>query len=215
VTLSPHVWQNGPEINLPISRAQRTFGPGRLQRIYCYTWRRCNRLLDRHQVFTSEEIYLYSCWTTKESATIVIDQAILDAINHYPFSSIWELARLTCIPTTTIHRHLTQSLGFVVKHIHWIPDTPHGYSKNGVCHSLNWTVAPASIHRRPRLAVHYHPWRVIVLSFDRPWADLASRRKTMPWKTEAYHPRPKNNGDHCMKSTGISFTRCASKRQHI
>jgi hypothetical protein len=38
-----------------------------------------------------------------EPATIVIDQAILDALEHYPFSSIRELARLTCIPTTTVH----------------------------------------------------------------------------------------------------------------
>jgi hypothetical protein len=59
----------------------------------------------------------------QESATIVIDQVILDILEHYPFSSIWELARLTCIPTTTVHRHLTQSLGFVVKHLRWVPPT--------------------------------------------------------------------------------------------
>jgi hypothetical protein len=35
--------------------------------------------------------------------TIVIDQAILDALEHYPFSSIQELARPTCISTTTVH----------------------------------------------------------------------------------------------------------------
>jgi DNA-binding IclR family transcriptional regulator len=39
---------------------------------------------------------------------IVIDQAILDAIEQYLFSSIQELVRLTCIPTTTVHRQLTQ-----------------------------------------------------------------------------------------------------------
>jgi 16S rRNA C1402 N4-methylase RsmH len=47
----------------------------------------------------------------EESATSRIDQAILDGLEQYPFSSIQELARFTCIPTTTVHRYLTQSLG--------------------------------------------------------------------------------------------------------
>jgi hypothetical protein len=59
----------------------------------------------------------------EESATIVIDQVILDVLGHYPFFSIRELARLTYIPTTTVHRHLTPSLGFVVKHLRWVPHT--------------------------------------------------------------------------------------------
>jgi hypothetical protein len=37
--------------------------------------------------------------------------------------SIRQLARFTCIPTTTVHRHLTQSLGFMVKHLRWVPHT--------------------------------------------------------------------------------------------
>jgi hypothetical protein len=39
--------------------------------------------------------------------------------------------------------------------------------------------------------------------------------KNKPWKTETYHPRPKDDGDHYMESTWISFIRCASKKQHI
>jgi hypothetical protein len=42
----------------------------------------------------------------EEPATIVIDQEILDVLERYPFSSIRELTRLTCIPTTTIHQRL-------------------------------------------------------------------------------------------------------------
>jgi DNA-binding IclR family transcriptional regulator len=34
-----------------------------------------------------------------------MNQAILDALGHYPFSSIQELARFTCIPITAVHRH--------------------------------------------------------------------------------------------------------------
>jgi hypothetical protein len=59
----------------------------------------------------------------EEPATIFINQAILDALEHYPFSSIRELICFTCIPITTVHRHLTQSFGFVVKHLRWVPHT--------------------------------------------------------------------------------------------
>jgi DNA-binding IclR family transcriptional regulator len=54
---------------------------------------------------------------------IVINQAILDALEQYPFSSIQELARFICIPTKTVHRCVTQSLGFMVKHLRWVPHT--------------------------------------------------------------------------------------------
>jgi hypothetical protein len=39
----------------------------------------------------------------EEVATIVINQAILDTFEQYPFSSIRELARFACIPTITVH----------------------------------------------------------------------------------------------------------------
>jgi hypothetical protein len=41
----------------------------------------------------------------EEPATIVIEQANLDTPARYSFSSIRELARLTCIETTMLHRH--------------------------------------------------------------------------------------------------------------
>jgi hypothetical protein len=59
----------------------------------------------------------------EEPATIVIDQAILDALEQCSVSSLLGLARFTCIPTTTLHRHMTQSLGVVVKHLRWVPHT--------------------------------------------------------------------------------------------
>jgi hypothetical protein len=61
--------------------------------------------------------------TPQEPATIVIDQAILDALEQYPVPSIRELARVACIPTTAVHGHLTHSFGFVVKHLRWLPHT--------------------------------------------------------------------------------------------
>jgi hypothetical protein len=53
----------------------------------------------------------------------MIDDAILDALDKQPFSSVRELAKLACIPTPTVYRHLTRSLGFVVKHLRSVPHT--------------------------------------------------------------------------------------------
>jgi hypothetical protein len=45
------------------------------------------------------------------------DQAILAALEHSPFASVWQLSRLTHLPSTTVYRRLTQSLGFVARHL--------------------------------------------------------------------------------------------------
>jgi hypothetical protein len=54
---------------------------------------------------------------------IVIDNAILHAVDKQPFSSVKELTKRICIPTNTVYRHLTISLGFVVKHLRGVPHT--------------------------------------------------------------------------------------------
>jgi hypothetical protein len=54
-----------------------------------------------------------------ESSTV--DDAILAALADYPFSSIRELSRRTCLPRPTVHRHLTHSLRFIIRHLRWIP----------------------------------------------------------------------------------------------
>jgi hypothetical protein len=35
--------------------------------------------------------------------------------------SVRELAKSTCIPSITVWRRLDESLGFVIKHLHWVP----------------------------------------------------------------------------------------------
>jgi hypothetical protein len=106
MTLSLHVRQNGPEINPPVSRAQKTFDPVRLQRITAvlgadaFAYSTVIKYLPQRQ-FTS--ILVGPRGTSDDR----IDQAIFDVLEHFPFSSIQELARLTCIPTSTVHRHFT------------------------------------------------------------------------------------------------------------
>jgi hypothetical protein len=48
------------------------------------------------------------------------DQAILLALAEWPFASVRELSRLTHLPRTTIHRRLTKSLEFRVRHLGWV-----------------------------------------------------------------------------------------------
>jgi hypothetical protein len=52
-----------------------------------------------------------------------VDEAILTALAEFPFlfSSIRELSRRICLPRSTVHRHLTQSLRFTVRHLRWFP----------------------------------------------------------------------------------------------
>jgi hypothetical protein len=49
------------------------------------------------------------------------DQVILAGLEDSPFASVRQLSRLTYLPSTTVYRHLTQSLGFVVRHLRWLP----------------------------------------------------------------------------------------------
>jgi RNAse (barnase) inhibitor barstar len=48
------------------------------------------------------------------------DQAIMFALDEDTFASIWQLSRLTQIPSTTVYRHLMQSLAFTTRHFRWV-----------------------------------------------------------------------------------------------
>jgi hypothetical protein len=54
-----------------------------------------------------------------------VDEAALTALAEFPFSSLRELSRRICLPRSTVHphphRHLTQSLRFMVRHLRWFP----------------------------------------------------------------------------------------------
>jgi hypothetical protein len=45
------------------------------------------------------------------------DQDILTALEDNPFASVRQPSRLTHFPSTTVYHHLTQSLGFVARHL--------------------------------------------------------------------------------------------------
>jgi hypothetical protein len=106
-----------------------------------------------------------------EPPTIAIDQAILDAFEHHPFSSIRELALLSCIPTAIVHRHSTQSLGFVVKHIRWVPHTFTPPQKTEPAALL------VELLRQLR-SIEHHGWQFII-TLDESWFSLSIFLQTM------------------------------------
>jgi hypothetical protein len=50
-----------------------------------------------------------------------VDEVMLTALAEFPFSSVHELSRKICLQRSTVHRHLTQSLRFTVRHLRWVP----------------------------------------------------------------------------------------------
>jgi hypothetical protein len=62
------------------------------------------------------------------------DQAILAALEDGQFASVRQLSRLAHLLSTSVHPSLTQSLGFVARHLRWIPhalsDAPKGERVN-------------------------------------------------------------------------------------
>jgi hypothetical protein len=55
-----------------------------------------------------------------------VDEAILTVLAEFPFpfSSVREFSRRICLPRSTVHphRHLVQSLRFMVRHLRWVLD---------------------------------------------------------------------------------------------
>jgi hypothetical protein len=49
------------------------------------------------------------------------DTAIVLALDEQPFASVQQLARLTHLSRMMVHRRLTESLGFRVRHFRWVP----------------------------------------------------------------------------------------------
>jgi hypothetical protein len=76
--VSHRVRSNETPINLPVSRAQRTFCPSRRRKTYYRTWSGGNRRLDREQVSPPAAIPRDSRWSPEALPTTVSDSAILD-----------------------------------------------------------------------------------------------------------------------------------------
>jgi hypothetical protein len=85
----------------------------------------------------------------------VVNNAIFDAIEKQQFSSFRELAQLTCISRSTIHLHLTQSLGYVMKHLKWFP---HSLYETQKIQRVNLSIELLDELR----SIKHHGWKYII-----------------------------------------------------
>jgi transposase len=96
----------------------------------------------------------------------LIDQAITLALNDEPFASIRQIARKTLLPRSTIYRHLTNSMGFVVKHLRWVP---HNLSDDQKQMRISKSIDLLHLLN----SMKHHSWRNIV-TLDESWFYLAT-----------------------------------------
>jgi hypothetical protein len=84
------------------------------------------------------------------------DQAILAALEDGPFVSVPQLSRLTDLPSTTVCRRLTQSLGFVAHRFQWVPHAMYDAQKG------------------ERVNLSRRPLRMLEVQCDRAWHDIVT-----------------------------------------
>jgi hypothetical protein len=94
------------------------------------------------------------------------DQAILAALEDSPFASVWQLSRLTHLPSTTVYRRLTQSLGFVTRHYRWVPHTLSDAQKGERVNMSRRLLRMLEVQRD-------RAWHIIV-TFDKSWFYLST-----------------------------------------
>jgi hypothetical protein len=58
--------------------------------------------------------------SSKDDGLDEMNEVILFALSDEPFSSVWQIARMICVPTNIVYRRLVDSLHFTVKHLHCV-----------------------------------------------------------------------------------------------
>jgi hypothetical protein len=84
------------------------------------------------------------------------DPAILSVLEDSPFAWVRQLSRLTHLPSTTVYRCLTQSLGFVARHLRW------------VLHALS------DVQKGERVYLSQRLLRMLEIQRDRAWYDIVT-----------------------------------------
>jgi hypothetical protein len=98
----------------------------------------------------------------------VIDNAILQALNQNPFASVRELAKSICISHATVWRRLTESLGFVVKHLYWPRYPPDRCAMTNLNRLVKRITQILRVCTGQWLAEFYDLGWVLVLFVDKP-----------------------------------------------
>jgi hypothetical protein len=82
------------------------------------------------------------------------DHVILASLEDSPFALARQLSRLAHLRSTTVHRRLTRSLGFVAHHLRWVP------------HALS------DAHKDKRVNLSRRLFRILEVQQDRAWHDI-------------------------------------------
>jgi hypothetical protein len=90
------------------------------------------------------------------------DQAIIAALEDSQFVSVRQLSRLTHLPSTIIYRRLIRSLGFVARHIRWVP----------------YVLSDAQKGERVNLSRRRLRMRMLEVQRDRAWHDIVALDKS-------------------------------------
>jgi hypothetical protein len=106
-----------------------------------------------------------------------------------------ELARLTCIPTTTVYRHLTKSLGFVLKHLRWGPHTLRD-TQNAQGATLSNQLLLVL------LSIKHHRWH-FVTTLDESWFYLSTDHEQIWLRTDQ---EPPERAKHTIQDNKIMVT---------
>jgi hypothetical protein len=114
-----NVRQNWSTHSLSLSQQEETFSPGNSWWTCARSRIRCNCLLNSDVLLVRVSLEGSERRAAFKPPPDVINNAILQAFNQIPFTSVRELAKSMCISPATVWRRLTGSLGFVVKHLHW------------------------------------------------------------------------------------------------
>jgi len=96
----------------------------------------------------------------------LVEQAIQEALDERPFSSLRQLAKRILVPMSTVRYHLVNCMGYKLKHVRWVP------------HTLSTGQKTARVERSRDLlsvlqSVRHQGWKFIV-TMDEAWFYLSN-----------------------------------------
>lgn len=113
-------------------------------------------------------------------------QAILKALNDYPFSSIREISTLTLIPKSSVYRILTEELNYKISNLRWIPHSLNSSQKVErveLCQSLLKTLNKAQHQNFKFFYTGDESWFYLSTDHDIQWIPRGEKPQTREKKT--------------------------------
>jgi hypothetical protein len=171
--LNPNLQINGSSISLLVSRAKGLLAQAIEDEFV--TVRRSDAIAYSmlSQYLRQRQFLLIPCGQSEELPRTVIDESILNALQKQLFSSARGPTKFTCTPTITLHRRLTRSIRFVMKHLRLVSHNLTVFPK------AQWFPLSIKLSCKPRLirlpsCQFIQLWCIAVLSQARLRIDLAS-----------------------------------------